>query len=80
MIVFGGDFINNTMKYGDVTFPIPDYKKIREESKRMNHTILPGDFNTHYPSHSGLDYAARDIAQYLRCRHGRCIYDDNDLQ
>ena len=47
-----------------------DYKKIREESRRIDCTITLADFSTHYPNSNRIAYAASDINRYLRYKNG----------
>ena len=52
----------------------PDYKKIREESCRMDCTIVEADFNTNHPHTYRVDYAANDIKRYLKYKDGGKVY------
>ena len=45
---------------------VPDYRKIRELSHRMNCTITEADFNTSHPNPYRIDYTASDIHRYLK--------------
>ena len=47
-------------------FTYPDYKKIQEESRRMDCTIVEDDFNTNYPNPSRISLIAGDINRYLK--------------
>ena len=47
-------------------FTHPDYKKIQEESRRMDCTIVEDDFNTSYPNPGRISLTAGDINRYLR--------------
>lgn len=49
----------------------PDYKKIRELSKRIDCTITEADFNTNYPNSSRINYTANDINKYLKHTGGK---------
>ena len=55
-------------------FTYPDYKKIREESRRIDCTIVGDDFNTNYPNPRRISLVAGDINRYLRYKDGgvRC--------
>ena len=48
-----------------------DYKKIREESCRIDCTITLSDFCTSYPNPYRIDYAASDIHRYLKYMGGK---------
>ena len=47
-------------------FTYPDYKKIQEESRRIDCTIVADDFNTNYPNPGRVASTAGDINRYLR--------------
>lgn len=49
----------------------PDYKKIREISKRMDCSVTEADFNTNRPNPYRIDYTASDIHRYLRYVGGK---------
>lgn len=49
----------------------PDYKTIRELSRRIDCTITEADFNTNYPNPYRIDYIARDIHRYLKYVGGK---------
>ena len=49
-----------------IEFTHPDYKKIREESRRMDCTIVEDDFNTSYPNPRRISLIAGDINRYLK--------------
>ena len=47
----------------------PDYKKIRNESCRINCMVTQEDFYTNHPNPYRIDYIARDIGEYRkRCK------------
>ena len=48
----------------------PDYKKIREEGRRIDCTITWADFSTHYHNSNRIAYTASDINRYLRYKNG----------
>lgn len=53
----------------NVNIMYPDYKKIRNESCRINCMITQEDFYTNYPNPYRIDYIARDISDYKkRCK------------
>ena len=47
----------------------PDYKKIQEESHYIDCTVVESDFDTHRPNPYRIDYIARDIYRYLKCKN-----------
>lgn len=49
----------------------PDYKKIREISKRMDCSVTEADFNTNRPNPYRIDYTSSDIHRYLRYVGGK---------
>ena len=48
----------------------PDYKKIREESHRIDCTVTLADFNTSYPNLRRIAYTSTDIKRYLKHKKG----------
>ena len=58
------------MMNGKVKIIRPDYKAIREMSKRMDCTITDADFNTEEPNPDRLDCVSADINKYLKYKNG----------
>ena len=50
-------------------FMYPDYNKIREESHRIDCTIVKDDFNTNHPNPNRIDAYAYDIGRYLNYKN-----------
>ena len=48
----------------------PDYKKIREEANRIDHTITLADFDTRHPSLNRIAYMISDVNRYLKNKNG----------
>ena len=53
--------MENKTKYKE-----PDYRKIREESHRIDCIITEADFDTSHPNPYRIDYAVSDIHRYLK--------------
>lgn len=49
----------------------PDYKKIRELSRRIDCMVTIADFNTSHPNPYRISYIAGDINRYLSYTGGR---------
>lgn len=48
----------------------PDYKLIREESRRIDCTVTAADFNTNHPNTNGITYLVSDLNRYLKYKNG----------
>ena len=59
----------------EVKIKHPNYKRINEESHRMDCTITSADFNTNYPNPYRIDYTFGDIHRYLRNLRGVPNYE-----
>ena len=57
----------------EIKITYPDYKKIREESYRIDCTVTQADFNTNHPNPYRLEYMISDFNRYLKRKNGgRC--------
>ena len=45
---------------------VPDYKRTRELSHRIDCTITEADFNTNHPNPYRIDYAVGDIHRFVK--------------
>ena len=48
----------------------PDYKLIREESRRIDCTVTEADFNTNNPNTNRITYLVSDLNRYLKYKNG----------